>query len=117
MSRRLLERKAMKSLRGAYNRISKSGYHVAVMSALDVDAELRKQLEDLATETRQGETERGFWMTLSRMFDERDTGLLLAVCMDPEGRPAAFNQYVPASHINGCSLDCDGRATPTHRTA
>ena len=100
-----LEGKAMKSLRGAYNRISKSGYHVAVMSALDVDAELRKQLEDLATETRQGETERGFSMTLSRMFDERDTGLLLAVCMDPDGKPAAFNQYVPASHINGYSLD------------
>ena len=44
-------------------------------------------------------------MTLSRLFDERDTGLLLAVCMDPEGNPVAFNQYVPASHVNGYSLD------------
>ena len=44
-------------------------------------------------------------MTLSRMFDERDTGLLLAVCMDPDGKPVAFNQYVPASHVNGYSLD------------
>ena len=44
-------------------------------------------------------------MTLSRMFDERDTGLLLAVCLDPEGKPVAFNQYIPASHINGYSLD------------
>jgi lysylphosphatidylglycerol synthetase-like protein (DUF2156 family)/UDP-2,3-diacylglucosamine pyrophosphatase LpxH len=97
--------KAMKSLRGAYNRVSKSGYHVVVMDALQADAELRTQLEDLATETRQGEVERGFSMTLSRMFDERDTGLLLAVCLDPEGRPVAFNQYIPASHINGYSLD------------
>jgi lysylphosphatidylglycerol synthetase-like protein (DUF2156 family)/UDP-2,3-diacylglucosamine pyrophosphatase LpxH len=100
-----LKGKSMKSLRGAYNRVSKSGYHVAVMPTLEAGAELRKQLDDLATETRQGDAERGFSMTLSRMFDERDTGLLLAVCMDPEGQPVAFNQYVPASHVNGYSLD------------
>ena len=79
----------MKSLRGAYNRMSKSGYHVVVMPALEADTKLRAQLEDLATETRQGEVERGFSMTLSRMFDERDTGLLLAVCLDPEGKPGS----------------------------
>jgi lysylphosphatidylglycerol synthetase-like protein (DUF2156 family)/UDP-2,3-diacylglucosamine pyrophosphatase LpxH len=100
-----LKGKSMKSLRGAYNRVSKAGYHVAVMDSLDAGPELRRQLAELATETRQGEVERGFSMTLSRMFDERDTGLLLAVCMDPEGKPVAFNQYVPASHINGYSLD------------
>jgi lysylphosphatidylglycerol synthetase-like protein (DUF2156 family) len=100
-----LKGKSMKSLRGAYNRVSKAGYRVAVMAALDADAELRTQLEDLSTETRQGTVERGFSMTLSRMFDERDTGLLLAICLDPEGKPVAFNQYVPASHVNGYSLD------------
>ena len=97
--------KSMKSLRGAYNRVSKAGYRVVVMDALETSAEFRGQLEDLATETRQGEAERGFSMTLSRMFDERDTGLLLAVCLGPEGKPVAFNQYVPASHVNGYSLD------------
>src|SRR5215469_2073541 len=100
-----LRGKKMKSLRGAYNRVSKAGYHVDVMPALDASPQLRRQLEDLATETRQGEVERGFSMTLSRMFDERDTGLLLAVCMSPEGKPVAFNRYIPASHINGYSLD------------
>jgi lysylphosphatidylglycerol synthetase-like protein (DUF2156 family)/UDP-2,3-diacylglucosamine pyrophosphatase LpxH len=100
-----LKGKAMKSLRGAYNRVSKAGYTVEVMEPLEASAELRRQLEDLATETRQGEAERGFSMTLSRMFDERDTGLLLAVCLDPEGKPVAFNQYIPASNINGYSLD------------
>ena len=100
-----LKGKAMKSLRGAYNRVSKAGYHVEVMDALSASPELRGQLEELATQTRQGETERGYSMTLSRLFDERDTGLLLAVCMDPEGNPVAFNQYIPASHVNGYSLD------------
>jgi lysylphosphatidylglycerol synthetase-like protein (DUF2156 family)/UDP-2,3-diacylglucosamine pyrophosphatase LpxH len=100
-----LKGRSMKSLRGAYNRVSKAGYHVAVMPALEADADLRTKLDDLATETRQGEAERGFSMTLSRTFDERDTGLLLAICFDPEGKPVAFNQYVPASHVNGYSLD------------
>jgi lysylphosphatidylglycerol synthetase-like protein (DUF2156 family)/UDP-2,3-diacylglucosamine pyrophosphatase LpxH len=100
-----LSGKAMKSLRGACNRVSKAGYRVTVLPALQAGAELREQLEDLATQTRQGETERGYSMTLSRMFDERDTDLLLAVCTDPDGRPVAFNQYVPASHVNGYSLD------------
>ncbi len=57
------------------------------------------------TETEHEETEHGYRMTLSRMFDPRDTGLLLAVCFDPEGRPVAFNQYVPASLVEGYSLD------------
>ncbi len=100
-----LKGKSMKSLRGAYNRVSKSGYRVTVMPALEAAEELRSQLDALATETRQGDAERGFSMTLSRMFDERDPGLLLAVCLDPEGKPVAFNQYVPASHVTGYSLD------------
>ena len=70
-----LKGRNMKSLRGAYNRVSKAGYHSAVMDPLDADEALRQQLESLATETRQGDAERGFSMTLSRMFDERDQGL------------------------------------------
>jgi lysylphosphatidylglycerol synthetase-like protein (DUF2156 family)/UDP-2,3-diacylglucosamine pyrophosphatase LpxH len=97
--------KAMKSLRGAHNRVSRSGYRVVVTRSLDAPEELRQELETLATETRQGEVERGFSMTLSRMFDERDRDLLLAVCLDPDGRPVAFNQYVPAAQIKGYSLD------------
>ena len=57
------------------------------------------------TETRQGEAERGYSMTLSRIFDPRDRGLLLAVCLDADGKPLAFNQYVPAPQVNGYSLD------------
>ena len=100
-----LRGKAMKSLRGAYNRVSKAGYRVEVMRALEASPDLRRQLEELATETRQGGAERGYSMTLSRMFDERDPELLLAVCLGPEGKPVAFNQYIPAGQVNGYSLD------------
>jgi lysylphosphatidylglycerol synthetase-like protein (DUF2156 family) len=65
-------------------------------------------------ETRRGDAERGFSMTLSRLFDARDTGLLLAICFDPDGAPAAFCQYVPAADIDGYSLDLTRRSAAEH---
>ncbi len=65
------------------------------------------------TETRQGEAERGYSMTLSRIFDPRDEGLLLAVCFGPDDAPLAFNQYVPAAEVNGYSLDLMRRTNDT----
>ena len=100
-----LKGKEMKSLRGAYNRMKKGGFRVEVLDPLQATDDLRQALLSLMTETRQGEVERGYSMTLSRMFDQRDTGLLLAVCFDADGRPVAFNQYVPASQVQGYSLD------------
>jgi lysylphosphatidylglycerol synthetase-like protein (DUF2156 family) len=100
-----LQGKSMKSLRGAYNRMQKSGYRVEVHDPAEMGPELKSQLLSLMTETRQGEAERGYSMTLSRIFDPRDRGLLLAVCLDTEGNPLAFNQYVPAPQVNGYSLD------------
>jgi lysylphosphatidylglycerol synthetase-like protein (DUF2156 family)/UDP-2,3-diacylglucosamine pyrophosphatase LpxH len=100
-----LQGKSMKSLRGAYNRMQKSGYQVEIHDPAEIGPELKSQLLTLMTETRQGEAERGYSMTLSRIFDPRDHGLLLAVCLDTDGNPLAFNQYVPAPHVNGYSLD------------
>jgi len=57
------------------------------------------------TESRRGDVERGFSMTLGRVFSPVDEGLLLAVCFAPDGEPAAFCQYVPSADIDGYSLD------------
>ncbi len=100
-----LKGRAMKSIRGTHNRVAKAGYRVEMHDPAALDPDLQSQLLALMTETRQGEVERGFSMTLSRMFDPRDVGLLLVVCFDPDGVPRAFNQYVPAAAINGFSLD------------
>jgi lysylphosphatidylglycerol synthetase-like protein (DUF2156 family)/UDP-2,3-diacylglucosamine pyrophosphatase LpxH len=101
-----LSGKSMKSLRGAYNRMKKAGCRVeCYQSTDDLDPDLKVQLLELMTETRQGEAERGYSMTLSRIFDPRDQGLLLAVCFGADGRPMAFNQYVPAAQVDGYSLD------------
>jgi lysylphosphatidylglycerol synthetase-like protein (DUF2156 family) len=57
------------------------------------------------TESRRGDVERGFSMTLGRVFEPDDTGLLLAVALDADDNPAGFCHFVPARGIDGWSLD------------
>jgi lysylphosphatidylglycerol synthetase-like protein (DUF2156 family) len=105
---------AMKGLRQAVNRIARYGYTIEFFDPATVDRDLAGQLRRLMGESRRGQVERGFSMTLSRVFDARDTGLLLAVCFGPDGEPAAFCQYVPASDIGGYSLDLMRRSEGEH---
>jgi lysylphosphatidylglycerol synthetase-like protein (DUF2156 family) len=53
-------------------------------------------------------------MMLGRVFDPRDTGLLLTVVRDPEGKAAAMCQFVPARGIHGFSLDLMRRDPGDH---
>ncbi|HEY1278225.1 MAG TPA: phosphatidylglycerol lysyltransferase domain-containing protein [Acidimicrobiales bacterium] len=105
---------AMKGLRQAVNRVAKYGYTIEFHDPASIDPVLAEQLHRLMGESRRGQVERGFSMTLSRVFDRRDTGLLLAVCRGPEGEPAAFCQYVPAADIGGFSLDLMRRSEGEH---
>ncbi len=73
-----------------------------------------KELTALMSLSRQGEHERGFSMMLGRVFDPRDTGLLLTVVRGPDGSAAAMCQFVPAPGINGYSLDLMRRDPADH---
>lgn len=103
----------MKGLRQAVNRIAKYGYTISFHDPSVIDPRLADGLEEMMSESRRGAVERGFSMTLSRIFDPADTGLLLAVCTGPDGRAAAFCQYVPAGS-DGYSLDLMRRSTGEH---
>ena len=100
-----LEGGRMKGVRQAVNRMAKYGYRVEFHDPAHLPAGLEDKLRGLMTESRRGEVERGFSMTLGRVFSRDDEGLLLAVCFGPDGEPAAFCQYVPANDIDGYSLD------------
>jgi lysylphosphatidylglycerol synthetase-like protein (DUF2156 family) len=95
----------MKGLRQAVNRIAKYGYRIEFHDPSRLDPALERQLRALMSESRRGEVERGFSMTLGRVFSREDDGLLLAVCFAPSGEAAAFCQFVPAADIDGYSLD------------
>jgi lysylphosphatidylglycerol synthetase-like protein (DUF2156 family) len=104
----------MKGLRQAHNRIAKHGYTATFHDPAHLDPALSKELTALISMSRQGEHERGFSMMLGRVFDPRDTGLLLTVVRGPDQAPAAMCQFVPAPGINGYSLDLMRRDPGEH---
>ena len=104
----------MKGLRQAHNRIKKYGYTATFHDPSKVDKLLADELTELMRLSRQGEHERGFSMMLGRVFDPRDTDLLLTVVRGPDGRAAAMCQFVPARGINGFSLDLMRRDPGEH---
>ncbi|MGI8756368.1 MAG: bifunctional lysylphosphatidylglycerol flippase/synthetase MprF, partial [Acidimicrobiales bacterium] len=103
-----------KGLRQAVNRVAKKGYRTEFHDPSDMAPELEAKLRELMTESRRGEVERGFSMTLGRIFDPADTGLLLTVCFGPDAEPVAFCQFVPAPAIDGYSLDLMRRSEGEH---
>jgi lysyl-tRNA synthetase class 2 len=94
-----------KSLRQAVGRVARNGYTTTFHDPAHLDDALCAELEAMQGESRRGGRERGFSMTLSRLFDPSDTGFLLSVTRNPAGRVDAFIQWVPAPGIDGWSLD------------
>ncbi len=127
-----------KGLRQAVNRVGRHGYTISFHDPAHVAPSLAAELEAVMTKSRRGGVERGFSMTLGRIFDPFDRGLLLAVVHAPpedaagadrpggdqDRRPAgpgplrgpavAFCQYVPAPAIEGFSLDLMRRDNGEH---
>jgi lysylphosphatidylglycerol synthetase-like protein (DUF2156 family) len=117
-----LEGGKFKGLRQAVKRVARYGYTITFHDPARIDPALAGELLDVMTKSRQGGVERGFSMTLGRIFDRRDEGLLLAVVHGPSaegagtgvGPAVAFCQYVPAPAIEGFSLDLMRRDNSEH---
>ncbi len=106
--------KHMKGLRQAHHRIMKYGYTASFHDPSHLSRELTEELTGLMSLSRQGEHERGFSMMLGRVFDPRDSDLLLTVVRGPDGAAAAMCQFVPAPGIHGYSLDVMRRDPGEH---
>ncbi|MGQ7297384.1 bifunctional lysylphosphatidylglycerol flippase/synthetase MprF [Quadrisphaera sp. KR29] len=110
-----LEGGGMKSLRQAFSRVGRAGVTFSFHSPADLPPALRAELVALSTQSRRGEAERGFSMTLSRLADPVDPELLLTVAHQArEGggsRVVGFVQWVPAAGVDGWSLDVMRRST------
>jgi lysylphosphatidylglycerol synthetase-like protein (DUF2156 family) len=104
----------MKGLRQAVTRMSRYGYTVRFLDPATVTPEVGEPLVELMGRNRRGDHERGFSMMLGRIFDRRDSGLLLTVVDGPDGAPAAMCQFVPSGAIGGYSLDLMRRDPGEH---
>ncbi|HEV7886369.1 MAG TPA: phosphatidylglycerol lysyltransferase domain-containing protein [Acidimicrobiales bacterium] len=103
-----------KSLRQAVNRVANHGYTLTFHDPAGLDDGLAADLREVMVRSRRGDVERGFSMTLGRVFEPADVGLLLAVAWGPSGSPVAFCQFVPAPGIDGYSLDLMRRDQGDH---
>ncbi len=104
----------MKGLRQAVNRVARYGYTVRFLDPARLDREDAGRMAELMAKSRRGEQERGFSMMLGRLFDSRDTGLLLTLVEGPDGAPVAMCQFVPSPAIGGYSLDLMRRDPGDH---
>ena len=104
----------MKGLRQAVNRVARYGYTVRFLDPARLEPEDAARMAELMAKSRRGEQERGFSMMLGRLFDRRDTGLLLTLVEGPDGAPVAMCQFVPSPAIGGFSLDLMRRDPGDH---
>ena len=109
-----LEGGKMKGLRQAVNRVARYGYTVRFLDPASLSADDAARMVELMNKSRRGEQERGFSMMLGRLFDGRDTGLLLTLVEGPDGAPVAMCQFVPSTAIGGFSLDLMRRDPAEH---
>ncbi len=105
-----LEGGKFKNLRQQINKIQRDGYTTRVGPVSSLSDDERAQITDLAGQLLRGGVERGFSMTLGRLVDPQDEDILVATAFGPDGKPAAFCQFVPAPGIEGYSLDVMRRA-------
>jgi lysyl-tRNA synthetase, class II len=99
-----LQGRPMRAVRQAVNRVQRSGYACAVVRQRDLPPEALAEAVRAADALRDGRTERGFSMALSRLGDPRDADCLLVLCRDGAGRLRGLLQFVPWG-ADGLSLD------------
>jgi lysyl-tRNA synthetase, class II len=99
-----LEGRAVRIARQSWNRARRAGYTTLVCRSGDLAPGEVAELQELSRRWRGGAAERGFSMTLGRLFDPRDPDVLMVVGRDAGGRPRGFLHLVPWGR-DGASLD------------
>jgi len=99
-----LEGRAVRIARQSWNRARRAGYRAWACRARDLDPAQAAALAELSWHWRGGAAERGFSMTLGRLFDRRDPDTLIVAATDGQGRLRGFLHFVPWG-ADGASLD------------
>jgi lysyl-tRNA synthetase class 2 len=110
-----LEGRAIRKVRQSVARLRRAGYAFAVVSAGDVDDELRRELDAVSDEWLGDRPERGFSMAMDDLYAP---GTILALATSPHGAVGGFLHLAPAPAGGSWSLSTMRRraATPNGLT-
>ncbi len=109
-----LDGRPIRKVRQSVHRLERAGYHAEVLQPGEIDAALRRQLEDLATAWRGDQPQRGFVMALDTLFRLDDEHALFVVGRTSEGTAAGFLHFAVCRRGSALSLSSMPRlrATP-----
>jgi lysyl-tRNA synthetase, class II len=99
-----LEGRAMRKVRQSVRRLERAGYTARVLRPSDLDTTLRAQLEEVASDWRGDQPERGFVMALDVLFGLGDGDAVFVVGFDPDGAPAGFLHFAVSVAAGALSL-------------
>jgi lysyl-tRNA synthetase, class II len=99
-----LDGRAIRKVRQSTHRLAAAGYTARVLRPSELDEELRRELEAVATEWRGRQPERGFVMALDALFALGDEDSLFVVGFDADERPAGFLHFAVSRPGSALSL-------------
>ena len=99
-----IEAKSRQHARRGWNRGNRDGLKAEVRRSGDLDAGTVAELVGLSDRWRGGAAERGFSMSLGRLFDPRDRNSVVVIARDGAGKLVGFLNLVPWD-ADGASLD------------
>ena len=97
-----LEGRAIRKVRQSVTRLRRQGYRVRVVRSNEVDAELRRRLDEVSRAWRGRSAERGFAMAMDDLYAEPD--VLFALAERADGHVGGFLHLVPTPPTGGYSL-------------
>jgi lysylphosphatidylglycerol synthetase-like protein (DUF2156 family) len=100
----------MRNVRQAVQRTRNAGITTEVVREGTMPEEDRARLQTLATDAMGGAEERGFSMNLDGLLTGAHASSVVVVARDADGRPVAFQRYLPSAYGRRLSLDAMRRA-------
>ncbi|HEU5362987.1 MAG TPA: phosphatidylglycerol lysyltransferase domain-containing protein [Gaiellaceae bacterium] len=99
-----LEGRAIRKVRQSVHRLERAGYSAQVLRPSELDGALRAELQDVASDWRGSQPERGFVMALDVLFALGDEDAVFVVGFDPGGTTAGFLHFAVSAAAGALSL-------------
>jgi lysyl-tRNA synthetase class 2 len=108
-----LEGRPIRKVRQSVHRLERAGYTAAALRPSEIDASLRRELEDLARSWRGTQPERGFVMALDTLFRLDDEHAVFIVGRAADGSVAGFLHFAITRRGSALSLSSMPRLRST----